>query len=243
MFGPRRVTKPKLSLTIQLNAPDCMWIPASEERMRDTGSDIGHYIVRPQVFNYGNEDARDIEVQMIRLWIIGEDGERLLDPLFLPLLLRWSWWPDDSAPAAWLPRLLPGTSKHYDLLVVASEQDPRPGTKRRNHGEMTGPQKSWIAFQTAYGPLDDDSIQNRMHKAPGHYQLDLAVAASNAKTIYRTAHISFDGWRDNAAEMFGKSGGLNIGITETPSQRAAHSLTQRLAPEMQAARPTTDAQD
>jgi hypothetical protein len=53
-----------------------------------------------------------------------------------------------------------------------------------------------------------------MRKQPGQYQLDFAVAASNARTIYRTAHISFNGWRDNGTEMFGEGGGLHIEITE-----------------------------
>jgi hypothetical protein len=30
------------------------------------------------------------------------------------------------------------------------------------------------------------------------------------KTIYRTAHISFRGWRDDQTEMFAKGGGLNV---------------------------------
>ena len=227
IFGPRRVTKPKLSVTIESGAPDCMWVSGNEKRMRDTGSGPGHYIVRPRVVNYGNEDARDVEVLPIRLWVIRDDGERLIDPSFLPLVQRWSWWPERSVSAAWLPRLLPGTSKHYDLLVIASEQGPRSRRKQRRHSEAAGWPKSWIAFQTAYDLLDDDSVQNRMRKQPGQYQLDFAVAASNAKTIYRTAHIRFNGWQDNEIKMmFGEGGGLHIEITET-SEGYANGTPQR----------------
>ncbi len=224
IFGPRRVTKPKLSVMIRPEAPDCMWISGTEERMRDTGSGPGHYVVRARVTNYGNEDARNVEVKMIRLWVINDDGERLIDPFFLPLVLRWSWWPESSDSAAWLPRLLPGTSKHYDLLVVALEQGLRSDAKRRHHGETDGRPKSWIAFQTAYDLLDDDSVKNRMRKQPGRYQLEFAVAASNAKTIYRTAHISFNGWHDNETEMF-REGGLRIEINETPKGSTAMAFS------------------
>ncbi len=224
-FGPRRVTKPKLSMKIRPQPPDCMWISGTEERMTDTGSGPGHYIVRPQVANYGNEDARNVEVLMLRLWVIDDNGQRVIDPFFLPLVLRWSWWPERSVSPTWLPRLLPGTSKHYDLLVVASEQASRPGAKRWHHSRTAGRPRSWIAFQTAYDSLDDDSVQNRMRKQPGQYQLDFAVAASNAKTIYRTAHISFSGWRDSEAEMFGGGGGLRIEITETSKGSKAMALS------------------
>ena len=225
IFGPRRVTKPKLSVMIRPEAPDCVWASSGEKGMRDTGSGPGHYVVRPRVINYGNEDARNAEVLMIRLWVINDDGKWSVDPLFLPLVLRWSWWPERSVSPAVLPRLLPGTSKNYDLFVVASEQSPRSGTNQRHRNETAGRPKTWIAFQTAYDSLDDDSIQHRMRKQPGRYQLDFAVAASNAKTIYRTAHISFSGWRDNRAEMFGEDGGLHIEITKTPKGSTATALS------------------
>ncbi len=201
-----------------------MWVSSTEESMRDAGSGLGHYVIRPRVINEGNEDARDVEVSMIRLRS-NDGGKWLIDPLFLPLVLRWSWWPERSHSAGWLPRLLPGTSKHYDLLVVASEQGRRWRTKRRHGSETVGQPETWIAFQTAYDLLDDDSVRHRMRKQPGQYQLDFAVAASNAKTIYRTAHISFGDWRDNGTEMFGKGGSFQIKITETSKDPTTIALS------------------
>ena len=217
IFGPRRVTEPKLSAMIRPGAPDCMWISGAEDKKRNPSLAGGYYIVRPRIVNYGNEDAHDVEVQMIRLWVISDDGKRLIDPLFLPLLLRWSWWPDHTASAAWLPRLLPGTSKHYDLLVVTSGRDLRSRTKQRHDDEATRQPESRITFQTAYDLCNEDSDHNRMRKPYGQYQLDFAVAASNAKTIYRTAYITFNGWQDDAAKMFGDGGALRIEITDTPA--------------------------
>jgi hypothetical protein len=71
-----------------------------------------------------------------------------------------------------------------------------------------------MTFKAAYDP-SDSSGQSPLRKPPGRYQLDFIVAASNATAIYRTAHISFTGWRDGVTEMFGEGGGINIKITET----------------------------
>lgn len=150
---------------------------------------------------------------MMRLWVIDADGNRLMDPSFLPLMLPWSWW-TESGPARWLQRLPPGTFKHCDLLTVTLEQDSRSRAKRRRYSENTGWPKSWMTFKAAYDPSSSSS-ESPLRKAPGRYQLDFIVAASNATATYQTAHISFDGWRDSTTEMFGQDGAMNIEITAT----------------------------
>jgi hypothetical protein len=214
IFGPRRLTRPRLSVTVNLEPPDCTSSFLPEGRSKSARSGPDHYIVRLRVSNHGNEDARDVEVLMLRLWVINDNGTPVIDRLFLPLLLRWSWWPAPSASAAWLPTLLPGLYKHCDFLVVAQEQGSASANKRWRRRRAVGEPRSWITLQTVID-IGDASGQNPMCKRPGQYQLDFAVAASNAKTIYRTAHISFKGWRDNEMDMFGKGGGLNIELTET----------------------------
>ena len=216
IFGPRRVTKPKLSVSLNMESPECM-TGFSSRRRRRYSSVPDHYIVRPQVENHGNEDARDVEVKMYKLWIINDDGKPSIDPFFLPLVLRWSWWPAPSLPRALMPKLLPGLPKHFDLLLV-TKQDSNGGGRWRLRRTFREP-NSWMVFQHAYNFPAGASEQDLMRKPPGQYELDLIVSASNAKTIYRTAYISFKGWRDNEAEMFCKDGGLYIEITETPRDR------------------------
>ena len=212
IFGPRRVTQPKLAVSVDLTPPDCMWNPGPEMQTRDTRFASGHYIIRLRVANDGNEDARDVEVMMTRLWIVDDDGKRLIDPLFLPLLLPWSWWTNPD-PVRWLERLPIGIFKHCDLLTLALEQGTKSSIKpRRYHKENARP-KSWMTFQAAYD-ASDSSGHNPLRKPPGRYELDFVVAASNATAIYRTAHISFTGWHDSATEMFGEPGGLHIEITK-----------------------------
>jgi hypothetical protein len=106
--------------------------------------------------------------------------------------------------------------KHCDFLVVTMEEADSSTTNGETQGSpevLRGPE-AWITFQAAYGG-SDITILNSMRKPPGEYQLDFAMAASNARTIYRTAHICFKGWRDNEAEMFSVNGGLRVTITKT----------------------------
>jgi hypothetical protein len=151
---------------------------------------------------------------MVRLWVIDDEGKRLPDPSFLPLLLQWSWWVNDGNPSRWLERLPIGTFKHCDLLTVTVEEDARSGVKRRDYDEKAGRPKSWMTFKPAYDTSDYYG-QNPLRKPPGRYELEFVAAASNATAIHRTAHISFSGWRDTTAEMFGENGGLNVRITGT----------------------------
>ena len=218
IFGPRRVTKPQLCVSVDLAPPDCTWDPNSEETARDADLALGRYFVRLRVTNNGNEDARDVEVMMVRLWVIDDDSKRIIDHSFLPLMLKWSWWIEDSGPSRWLKRLPPGTFKHCDLLTVTLEQRSRPGLKYRRYDEKVGRPKSWMTFKSAYDP-SDSSGQNPLRKPPGRYQLDFVAAASNATAIHQTAHISFVGWPASAAEIFGETGSLHIEIKETEEAR------------------------
>ncbi len=213
IFGPRRVTRPVLSVTVQPEAPDCMLI-SDAEKAANKNAVNDRYIVRLRVSNFGNEDASIVEVLMIKLWVIDADGRRRPDSSFLPLILRWSWWPEAAISPAWLPKLLPGVFKHCDLLVLSSEQDSKSAARRLSSGEKAAQPNAWMTFQNVYAFPGDDRI-NPMRKPPGLYQLDFSVAASNAPPIYQTAHITFTGWRDEAAAMFGKDGEFKIKITKT----------------------------
>lgn len=215
VFGPRRVMRPKLRLSVDLGPPDCMWEPGVPEKgARRDGTSVGRYFVRLRVTNEGNEDARDVEIMMIRLWSVSDDNNRLIDPSFLPLMLPWSWWVAEECPVRWLGRLPAGTFKHCDLLTLTLEPSTTVGLSRRRYRTKDEASKSWINFQPAYNPWQS-SGQNQMRKPPGRYQLEFVAAMSNATAIYLTAYIDFTGWRDDMTDMFGKSRGFDIRITKT----------------------------
>lgn len=216
--GPRPLAKPKLRVSVEPVPPDCMWLPGPEPRVGDTCLASGHYVVRLRISNEGKEDARDVEVMMIGLWVIDDVGKRLEDPSFLPLLLPWSWWIPDSGPVRWLERLPARTFKHCDLLAVTLQPAANPGPKRRRFNKKVRPPQPWMTFQPAYDPARSPG-RNPLSKPPGRYQLDFVVAASNATAIRWAAHINFTGWLDNPAKMFGEAGGLHIKITESGNVR------------------------
>jgi hypothetical protein len=214
VFGPRRVAKPRLSVSVELAPPDCMWNPAPGEGTGGGRTRTGHYDIRLRVTNEGNEDARDVEVMMIRLRRLSDSGKWLTDPSFLPLLLPWSWWVANEGPARWLERLPTGTFKHCDLLTVTLEHDSTSSSRGRQRQRMNGASKPWMTFRPAYDTSRSYG-QNLMRKPPGRYKLEFVAAMSNAPAIYLTAHMSFTGWRDTLEEMFSDNGGFNIEIART----------------------------
>ncbi len=200
LFGPRRVTKPKLKVSIEMKAPDCHKInaTASYQLMGATiPGTIPQYYCRLRVGNDGNEEARDVEVQLIRLWRLDGDGKRAQDPVFIPLSLVWS---HSNPPVSARPKLLPGLFRHCDLCHVSRPPDQR---------------EAEIEFNTEVRPNEFRPGEWPTLKPPGEYQLEFGVAASNAKTIYRTAAIHFTGqWREPEEEMLGHELRVTLSKTE-----------------------------
>jgi hypothetical protein len=97
---------------------------------------------------------------------------------------------------------------------VTLERRPISTFKRHSRLKKIESSKPWMTFHPAYDTSKSYG-QNLMRKPPGRYQLEFVTAMSNAPAIYLTAHISFTGWRDSLAEMFGDDGGFRIKITET----------------------------
>lgn len=179
-----------------------------------------YYIIRPQVENHGNEDAQNVEVKMHKLWLVNDHGQLVIDHGFLPLVLPWSWWPSPSLPVTLMQKLVSGMPKHFDLLVVTPKQPSQTGSKwRRRYHELRRETNPHMAFQHACNFPSGNSEKDLLQKPPGQYQLDFVVSASNAETLYQTAHINFRGWHYSEAEMFREGGGLNIRISETPRDR------------------------
>src|ERR1700733_6109734 len=219
LFGSRRVTRPKLSVTLRMEPPECMAVYRRRDRTTARPSVPDYYVIRPQVENHGNEDARNVEVKMHKLWLVNDHGQLVTDRLFLPLVLPWSWWPSPSLPVTLMHKLVSGMPKHFDLLVVTRKQPSQAASKWRRYRGLRPGSTPYMAFQHACNFPYGSSEKDLLCKPPGQYQLDIVVSASNAETLYQTAHINFKGWRDGEAEMFREGGGLNIRMSETPQAR------------------------
>lgn len=113
----------------------------------------------------------------------------VVDPVFLPLDLRWSFDQEQR------PRLLPEVPRFCDLLHV---DDPAAVDGNR----------LLLVFHSSMFPAQPNELRVGKWptvKPPGEYELDIGVAGVNAKTVRRTISIRFsDKWYDDEAEMFTK---------------------------------------
>jgi hypothetical protein len=205
LLGPRRLAAPTLSVSIRMRPPDShrvvstmTYLPKSSLMQAPT------YYCRLRISNDGNDEARDVEVQLLRLRRLGQDGSWTEDPVFLPLSLQWS---HSREVMIVRPKLLPGLFRYCDLCHV---EDPA-GPFAAKSGDP------WLVLNTEVEPNEFEPGSWPTKKPPGHYELDFAVAAANAKTVYRTARINFDGWFTEAEEMFDK--GLHITLRDERQRR------------------------
>ena len=159
------------------------------------------YYCRLRVRNQGRAEAEGVEVQMFALRKRGAAGTFEPDPIFLPLDLQWSFGETQR------PRLLPDLERYCDLVHI----DRLPSST----------QVSRLIFHNAGYPTAPNALKEAewpTQKPPGEYELDIAVAATNARTIRRTISINFTGeWYDDEKEMFAQ--GLIVQV-QRPTPRA-----------------------
>lgn len=142
---------------------------------------------------FGRLEARDVEVQLIRLLIHGSN--ETVDPVFLPIRLTWS---HVHGPVR--DRILPGLYNHADLLRIIADDDGVP----------------WLEFLTEVSPNAFPSGEIPNVKGPGRYRLEFAAAASNAPTAFYCAEIEWSGVLDEQDADRMKS---ELKITVAPRNR------------------------
>jgi hypothetical protein len=146
------------------------------------------YYCRLRVANDGSAVADGVEVQMLELRRRDASNAMVIDPVFLPLDLRWSFDQEQR------PTLLPGVHRFCDLVHV---DDPAA-----TDGRLL------LVFHSSMYPARPNELRVGEWptlKPPGDYELDIGVAGVNAKTVRRTISIRFsETWYDDEAEMFTK---------------------------------------
>jgi len=151
------------------------------------GGSFAGYYCRLRIANTGTAIADGVEVQMLELRKRDDSNAMVIDPVFLPLDLRWSFDQEQG------PRLLPGVHRFCDLVHV---DDPEAA------GKLT------LVFHSSMYPAFPNELRVGEWptlKPPGDYELDIGVAAVNAKTVRHTISIQFSKtWYDDEAEMFTK---------------------------------------
>jgi hypothetical protein len=215
--------RPKLIGSITLHAPDCekteIQVTAgqnpqmvftgtnNEGVVAFTGSLIpnaeiwrGHaFFFRLWIENQGQQRADEVQVFAKHLKLKHADGIFRTVETFMPMNLRWTHNPAHR-PAIFAD-INPFMGRHCDLGSISDPSNPTQPL-------LLGLDKEQVSLDLA---LEVFPYTQSHRLIPGCYQLELRIAAANAKPIVKVIEITFTGrWYSDVSDMF-KSG---IGIRE-----------------------------
>jgi hypothetical protein len=191
---------PTFRVSARTEPPVCVSVPITN---RIDGTFIADSIyLRLWVENTGNATARNAEVYAEQLRRQRADGTWEQVTSFPPMNLKWA-----DVGAIYFPMIAPEMGKLCDLGHIA---DPA----HRNHPLLRGdaPRETLTDQQTSLA-FDLMVVPNhRGHVVgPGEYQLDIRVAAENARPIQRTVVISLRGtWDADETRMLRDGVGVAI---------------------------------
>lgn len=173
----RRLWRPKLGVVYEPRSPDCQIIRV--QRLVDGKFLHRAFYCRVQIHNTGSRRANGVQVRMIRLWRLDGSGLAEEDEDFVPMNLVWT-----NIGVVQLPALVPDLPQHCDFCRFEHIEPPL------------------VEFCTEATPNQIDEGRWPTKKPPARYRADIAIAAENAETIYRTLDVEFTGnWSDNVDDM------------------------------------------
>lgn len=179
--------RPRLVAKLKLEPPDCHKVPATlvnQETHRTIGT-IDAYYFRIWIENTGSVRAENAQVFAAELRRKNVAGSFQREGSFLPMNLKWA-----HTGKVFADGIAPRMGMHCDLGHIfdpARLQALRPG----------GDGLARFILDTEVVP---NSLSNEI--APGVYQLDLRIAASNAPPLEISYEINFTGkWFAEEREM------------------------------------------
>lgn len=189
---------PGFKVSTMTEPPDCVAVPFTAP----DGTFIADSLyLRLWVENVGNATAKNAEVYAKELRRQRADGTWERVGAFPPMNLRWA----NLSGGIYFPSIAPGMGKHCDVGHIA---DPA----RRHLLREDAPGLALTARQTS---LAFDLMVAPNHRGhiigPGEYQLDILVAAENARPVKRTIVISLRGtWDADEARMLRDGVGVKV---------------------------------
>lgn len=196
-------SRPALTLSISMQPPDChritstrveiVQVPvipgATNPAIITTPQQVAEikyqtYYCRLSVGNDGNAAARNVGVRAVGLTRLdGKTKTYIDDPHFMGMGLTWS----HANGSTVVGKIDPKLPKHCDLAHVDE------------------PLSKYLQLNTEVTPSEVAPGVWPTVKPAGTYRLRVGVTADNAKTLYKTLKIVFQGkWYDTEAEMFKK---------------------------------------
>ncbi|MBI3615927.1 MAG: hypothetical protein HY211_05350 [Candidatus Omnitrophica bacterium] len=188
---------PRFQVSIKTEPPDCVAVPVT---LTDGTFVADSVYLRLWVENIGNATAKNAEVyaKELRRKRADDTWERI--DVFPPMNLKWA-----NIGIIYFPNIPPGMGKHCDVGHIV---DPA----RRDRLRENAPRLALINQQTS---LAFDLMVAPNHRGhiigPGEYQLDILVAAENARPIKETIAIDLPGaWYADEAIMLRDGVGVTI---------------------------------
>jgi len=188
---------PEFKVSCTGGPPDCVAVPVTDLDGLFLGDSI---YLRILVENTGSATAQTAEVYAKELRVQLENGNWDIVSTFPPMNLTW------ANLGVTYNRILPGMAKHCDVGHIV---DP---ARRRDMDNEDVPElrlsstEATLAFELIARP------NNKTHiVGPGKYELDIQVAAENARPITRTLTISLPGtWYADENRMLRDGVGLSV---------------------------------
>src|SRR5712692_2938378 len=179
----RSLRRPKLTVSIALQPPDCQKTTLSYTVQRTTlisGSAECFYL-RLWIENTGHTRAERVQVFAAKLFRRNADGTFKQLESFLPMNLRWSHGQQGS-PEIFAEGISPGMGKHCDLGRVT---DPA-------HHANLGEELLNVGGDECILALDLEVLPNtKSHLVPpGLYRLQLRVAAANCAPVEKMIELN-----------------------------------------------------
>jgi len=190
--------RPAFHVSAKTEPPDCVAVPFTQP----DGTFVADSVyLRIWVKNVGNATAKDVEVYAKELRRKRADGTWERVAAFPPMNLRWA----NAGGLIYFPSIAPEMGKHCDVGHIVDPQR-RHLLREDNQSLHLNNTEASLAFDLMVAPNHRGHIIG-----PGEYQLDLLVAAENARPLPRTVSISLRGpWDVDEMRMLRDHVGIGI---------------------------------
>jgi hypothetical protein len=188
--------RPAFRVRGRTEPPDCVWVP-----MTGPGIRIECVYLRVWIENVGNTTARNVEVYARELRRQRADHQWERVQAFPPMNVVWA-----NAGTIYFPSIPPRMGKHCDICHVVDPQRRGIVPDEENGALNLTDQQTSMTFDLVARPNHKGHIVG-----PGAYQLDVLVAADNARPHAQTVGITLEGhWYGAETEMLRRGVGLTV---------------------------------
>lgn len=171
--------RPKFHVSIKTEPPDCISIPF----FTANGTFVANSVyLRLWVENSGNATARNVEIFANDSRRKRADGSWEKVTTFPPMNLKWA-----NIGQIYFPSIAPKMGKHCDIGHIVDPTSRHLLNEDSPKLQLTREQTS-LAFDLMVSPNNKSHIIG-----PGKYELDILVAAENARPVKFTISIFLSG--------------------------------------------------